>query len=159
MSVSICLISPTSRAPFSRPLRISIYSPCAAGGSTKLSSSDPFAKPTIDPKFMSTTFDIFAMREAVKAVQRFTSASPWKDYIIAPFLAAFASATTDASIESYVRGNAGTLFHPVGTASMSPKGAKWGVVDPDLKVKGVEGLRIADGSVIVRHDFVRNGCI
>jgi choline dehydrogenase-like flavoprotein len=41
------------------------------------------------------------------------------------------------------------VFHPTGTAAMSPKGADWGVVDPDLKVKGVEGLRIVDGSVLV----------
>jgi choline dehydrogenase len=41
------------------------------------------------------------------------------------------------------------VFHPTGTAAMSPKGAHWGVVDPDLKVKGVEGLRIVDGSVLV----------
>lgn len=88
------------------------------------------------------------MKESVKAVQRFTSANAWKDYILSPF-GALASATTDATIESFVRNNAGTIFHPVGTASMSPKGAGWGVVDPDLKVKGAEGLRIVDASIMV----------
>jgi len=38
--------------------------------------------------------------------------------------------------------------HAVGTASMSPKGASWGVVDPDLTVKKVQGLRIVDASVL-----------
>ena len=41
------------------------------------------------------------------------------------------------------------MFHPTGTAAMSPKDVQWGVTDPDLKVKGVEGLRIIDGSVWV----------
>ncbi|KAJ7881442.1 aryl-alcohol oxidase [Mycena leptocephala] len=41
-----------------------------------------------------------------------------------------------------------TVYHPVGTAGMSPKGATWGVVDPDLSVKGLTGLRIVDLSVV-----------
>ncbi|KAF9457988.1 aryl-alcohol oxidase precursor [Collybia nuda] len=135
MSITTCVISPTAR------------------GFTKISSSDPFAKPIIDPKFLSTPFDIFTMKEAVKAVQRFTSAKAWKDYILSPF-GALATATTDTIIETYVRNNAGTVFHPTGTASMSPKGAKWGVVDPNLKVKGVEGLRIVDASIM---PFIPNG--
>lgn len=89
------------------------------------------------------------MKEAVKAVQRFTSANAWKNYILSPF-GALATATTDTAIESFIRNNAGTVFHPVGTASMSPKGTKWGVVDLDLKVKGTEGLRIVDASIMVR---------
>lgn len=43
-------------------------------------------------------------------------------------------------ISPYIRNNTGTLFHPVGTNSMSRKGSSSGVVDPDLKVKGIEGL-------------------
>jgi hypothetical protein len=42
-----------------------------------------------------------------------------------------------------------TTWHPVSTAKMSPKGASYGVVDPDLKVKGMKGLRIVDASVFV----------
>lgn len=90
------------------------------------------------------------MVKAVKANLRFVTGKAWADYVQGPFLEDLASAKTDADFEAYVRNNAGTIFHPVGTASMSPRGAKWGVVDPDLKVKGVDGLRIVDGSVLVR---------
>lgn len=85
------------------------------------------------------------MKASVKAVQRFMAANAWSNYIVSPY-----GATTDAAIESYVRGNSGTVYHPVGTASMSPKSANWGVVDPDLKVKGADGLRIVDASIFVR---------
>ncbi|KAF7305846.1 Alcohol oxidase [Mycena chlorophos] len=54
----------------------------------------------------------------------------------------------DAELDVYIRAHTGTVFHPVGTASMSPIGAEWGVVDPDLRVKGVNGLRIVDLSVL-----------
>lgn len=118
------------------------------GGSIKLNSADPFDAPLIDPNFLSTAFDIFAIREIIKAGLRFVAASPWKDYIVGP-VGPLADANTDEEIEQYARGIAGSVWHMVGTASMSPKGADWGVVDPDLKVKGVEGVRVVDLSVVV----------
>jgi len=63
------------------------------------------------------------------------------------------SATSDADIDAYVREQASTMYHPVGTASMTARDAEWGVVDPDLKVKGVEGVRVVDASVFVRLLF------
>lgn len=59
------------------------------------------------------------------------------------------TANTDEELNEYIRQNAVSFFHPVATAAMSPVGADWGVVDPDLKVKGVAGLRIVDASVAV----------
>jgi choline dehydrogenase-like flavoprotein len=88
------------------------------------------------------------MVEAVKTAKRFLSGEAWKGYVLEPY-GQLATANTDEEIAKYVRDTSSTVFHVTGTASMSPKGANWGVVDPDLKVKGVEGLRIVDGSVIV----------
>lgn len=114
----------------------------------ELTSTDPFAAPAIDPAYLQSEFDIFTMLEAVKAVRRFAEAQTFDGYIIEPF-GEFGAATTDELLETFARGNAATVFHPVGTSSMSPKGANWGVVDPDLRVKGVEGLFIIDAGVIV----------
>ncbi|KAL4256510.1 GMC oxidoreductase family protein [Pleurotus pulmonarius] len=106
-----------------------------------------FRAPHIDPAFYTTDWDIKAMREAVKAARRFVSAPVFQNYVIEA-LGSLATADTDEEIEEYIRSNSGTTAHPVGTASMSPRGAQWGVVDPDLKMKGgVQGVRIVDASV------------
>jgi choline dehydrogenase len=57
---------------------------------------------------------------------------------------------SDAALDAYIRATAIPGLHCVGGAAMSPKYARWGVVDPDLRVKGVTGLRIVDASVMVR---------
>ncbi|KAF4610054.1 hypothetical protein D9613_010669 [Agrocybe pediades] len=129
MTIVTVVISPTSR------------------GSITLASSNPFDKPLINPNFLSTDFDIFAMRESVKAIKRFLAAPAWSDYVIGPFGDAFSKAKTDAQIEKYIRGLATTIFHPVGTASMTSAKSSAGVVNPDLTVKGAAGLRVVDASV------------
>lgn len=59
------------------------------------------------------------------------------------------SAETDEEIIAAVRESIVTIWDPTSTARMAPRGSSWGVVDPNLKVKGVRGLRIVDASVIV----------
>ncbi|EEB95388.1 hypothetical protein MPER_05651 [Moniliophthora perniciosa FA553] len=86
---------------------------------------------------------MFTMREALRSSVRFMSSSAWNGFVISPPT----NATTDDELDEFIRENASTIFHPVGTAAMSPRGASWGVVDPDLKVKGVDGLRVVDASV------------
>ncbi|KAJ7919791.1 aryl-alcohol-oxidase from pleurotus Eryingii [Mycena leptocephala] len=109
--------------------------------------SDPLAMPLINRNLLGSDVDVFIMCEAVKSAMRFTTAPAWQNYtVISPFGLNYTS--TDAEIDDFVRENAGTVYHPVGTASMSPKGATWGVVDPDLSVKGLTGLRIVDLSVV-----------
>ena len=132
-------------APSSLTNAIIVYE----GGSIKLVSSNPFTAPSIDPAFLSTDFDIFTLKEAVKSVKRLVGVHAWDGYIVGPTPPLVNTSTTDAELEAYVRAGGLSLFHPTGTAAMSPKGANWGVVDPDLKVKGVEGLRFVDGSVLV----------
>jgi choline dehydrogenase-like flavoprotein len=86
------------------------------------------------------------MREAFLATRRFTSAPAWKGYLLSEVVG---NIINDDEIDGFIRNSTATVFHPVSTARMSRKGEEWGVVDPDLRVKGVEGLRIVDASVFV----------
>jgi len=119
----------------------------ASRGSIKIRSNNPFDAPIIDPGLLTNEYDRVIMRQAVKSAKLFMSAPAWNGYTIGPS-PALANTTTDADIDAYVAENAGTIFHPVGTSSMSPKGSSSGVVDPDLRVKKVLGLRVVDASVM-----------
>jgi choline dehydrogenase-like flavoprotein len=115
------------------------------GGSVTLRSSDPFDAPIIDPNFLASEFDMFVMRYAIHAARRFVAAHAFDGYILRPLF----NATTDEEIDEMIRNTTRTIYHPVGTLSMSAKSDNWGVVDPDLSVKGVKGLRVVDASVFV----------
>ncbi|GLB40422.1 putative aryl-alcohol oxidase [Lyophyllum shimeji] len=122
-------------------------------GTVSLRSTNPLDPPLIDLGFFTSGFDLFAMREAIQSAIRFVSAPAWKDYVIGP-AGDLANATTDVLLEDYARKNAFSSAHPVGTAAMSAAGARYGVVNPDLRVKGISGLRVVDASVM---PFVTSG--
>jgi len=103
----------------------------------------------IDFGFLTAEFDIVAAREGFKSALTFSRAPVFRD-IITGIMDPFTNVMTDAEIDSHLRNITQSGLHFVGTASMSPKGASWGVVDPDLSVKNIEGLRIVDASVMVR---------
>ncbi|KAH8827358.1 aryl-alcohol-oxidase from pleurotus Eryingii [Flagelloscypha sp. PMI_526] len=127
MSLSTVIVSPTSR------------------GTVALNSSDPLDGPIINPNCLSTLSDIFLAREAVKKGLRFVEAPVFRDYVIAPMFSF--DATDDNEIDSFIQANGRPFLHSVGTAAISPYNASYGVLDPDLKVKGVRGLRVVDASV------------
>lgn len=111
-----------------------------------VNSSDPLAPPLINANIFGSQLDLAMMREAIRGAFRFTAAPVWADYIIAP--TSFESSISDADLDRFIRDNAVSGLHAVGTASMSPEGASHGVVDPDLRVKGLAGLRVVDVSVL-----------
>lgn len=114
-------------------------------GSVRLASGDPFAKPVIDPAFLSDERDVAELVTAVRVVQQYLSApvlQPWVEQIYP------AADATDAEIISHMRADMGTTFHPVGTAKMGASDDAMAVTDASLRVRGVEGLRIADASVM-----------
>ncbi|KAK7055880.1 mitochondrial choline dehydrogenase [Favolaschia claudopus] len=124
----------------------SISAPTSVGEIT-LRTTNPFDQPNINPNLIGTDFDVFVMTEAVRAARAFFSAKAWNGYVLGEF-DDLAAATDDAKIKQYIRKNSGSILHPVETASMSSQAAAFGVVDPDLVVKGISGLRIADASVL-----------
>lgn len=113
-----------------------------------MNSSDPFAKPLVDVGTLSRKEDVAVLREAIRSARRLYSAPAFKDSVFETILPA-ANVTSDDELDAYIRSVAEPFLHGVGSAGMSPRGASWGVVDPDFTVKGVRGLRVVDASVIV----------
>ncbi|KAG6810501.1 hypothetical protein H0H92_011598 [Tricholoma furcatifolium] len=125
---------------------ISVTVSPSSRGSVSLKSSNPLDVPLIDPATLDTDFDRFSLREAFKASSRFLSASVWKDYIVES-VGVLRDDSSDEELDQHIRQSAVVALHGVGTAAMSAYNASYGVVDPDLRVKGAIGLRIIDASV------------
>ncbi|KAF7368906.1 GMC oxidoreductase [Mycena venus] len=123
---------------------IAVLNPLSRGSVT-INSSDPFESPVIDVGFLQRDIDVFTGREAIKKVLNFFKAPIWRDYIIAPIVDV--GNLTDDALDQFIRNSASSAAHLVGTAAMSTKDARYGVVNPDLRVKGASGLRIIDASV------------
>ena len=87
------------------------------------------------------------MREAVKTARTFVTSPAWEGFIESEF-GDFANTTTDAALDAFIRANADTVDHPVGTVAMD-KGGK-GALDAYLRVRGTVGLRVVDASAFVR---------
>ncbi|TEB29667.1 pyranose dehydrogenase [Coprinellus micaceus] len=117
-------------------------------GTIRLRSSDPFDSPLIDPALLSHPYDAEILVYAVRQVQRFLTAPAFSGYVLehaSPFTPA--TIGNDEEVLRILRETSATAWHPVGTAAMTRKGAGWGVVDPDLRVKRVKGLRVVDASI------------
>ncbi|KAK0229807.1 aryl-alcohol oxidase precursor, partial [Armillaria nabsnona] len=108
-------------------------------GNVTINSTNPLDSPLINPNYLSHPQDLAIMQYAVESATKFVTAAAWDDYILG---------VTANNTENDLRNGIGSVFHPVGTASMSPADASWGVVNPDLKLKGAKGVRIVDASVL-----------
>lgn len=86
------------------------------------------------------------MTAGIRRTYRFLQLSAFSGDIAQPLI----DLSSPAVLHVYIRANTVTLNHGCRTARMSPSGAAWGVVDPDLRVKGAEGLRVVDNSVFAR---------
>ncbi|KAJ7073980.1 aryl-alcohol oxidase [Mycena amicta] len=124
---------------------IAILTP-ASRGSITINSSDPFAPPVIDTGFFQDDFDIFTLKEGLKRARLFFAAPNWQNVIIGP-TEDFDNMTA-TELDTFIRSAVIPSLHLVGSASMTARDASYGVVDPDLLVKGIDGLRIVDASVI-----------
>ncbi len=116
-------------------------------GRVVLASSDPGAAPIIDQSFLTTDAEWGTMRRGLRMIRDLVRTDALKDFA-GEELAPGANATSDADLDAHVRKTMITVHHPVGTCRMGPDGDGEAVVDATLKVRGIDGLRVVDASVM-----------
>ena len=114
-------------------------------GSLKINSNDPMEQPLIEANYFGDKTDRDVIVEGVKILRKISNQPSFKDLWDVEVLPGLES-KTDEQIWEQVRDNGGTVFHCVGTCRMGSD--KNSVVDPELKVRGVKGLRVIDASVM-----------
>ena len=126
MSCHVCLLRPRSR------------------GALTLASADPLVAPRIDPAFLDDPEDVRELIEGYRLT---------RDLMRAPAMRALwrrelwsAGVDDDAAIEALLRARVDTVYHPVGTCRMGPDAMA--VVDERLRVRGLDGLRVVDASIM-----------
>ena len=125
-SCHVCLLRPKSR------------------GTLGLNSADPLAAPRIDPNFLGEEADLEAMVAGYKTTQRLMETPSLRSLQKKDMFTA--DVKTDDDIRKILRDRVDTVYHPVGTCKMGNDAMA--VVDPKLKVHGLEGLRVVDASIM-----------
>lgn len=114
-------------------------------GEVTLASADPFALVRIVNNFLSDPADLRTLREAFRLANDIAHQPPM-DAFRGQALSPVAKLSTDAEIDDWIRNTVITVNHPLGTCAMG-RGPN-AVLDPDLKVRGIEGLRVVDAAAL-----------
>ncbi len=126
-TASVCQLRPESR------------------GSLRIRSSDPTAPPEIRINYLSTESDRAANIEGLKILRNILSAPALKPYVVEE-VDPGAKVASDAELLSFCRARGSTIYHPTSTCRMGND--PLAVVDQRLRVRGIEGLRVVDASVM-----------
>jgi len=110
-----------------------------------LASSDPFAPSVIDPRYLSEEPDLKTLLKGLGLCRRLAQAKALASFR-GPEISPGSAAQSDAALVAYIRQTAETCYHPVGTCKVGLDALA--VVDPFLRVQGVEGLRVVDASIM-----------
>ncbi|MBR0798496.1 GMC family oxidoreductase N-terminal domain-containing protein [Bradyrhizobium jicamae] len=130
ITVSACNLQPTSR------------------GTVRIRSATPDDKPSIAPNYLSTDDDRQVAADAIRTTRRLMKQKALEKYHPEEFLPGPSVGDDDASLARAAGDIGTTIFHPVGTAKMGTANDPMAVVDERLRFYGLDGLRIADASVM-----------
>jgi len=126
-SASVCQLRPESR------------------GSLRIRSADPTAAPEIRINYLSTEVDRTANVEGLKVLRRILQAPALRPYVVEE-VDPGAKVSSDEELLNYCRARGSTIYHPTSTCRMGSD--PLAVVDQSLRVRGLEGLRVVDGSIM-----------
>jgi choline dehydrogenase len=129
ITVSVCNLRPSSR------------------GSIHIRSGEAEAAPVIDPNYLATEEDGLVAAESIRKARQIMGAEALRSYAPEEHLPG-PQFRTDEELAKISGDIATTIFHPVGTARMGAAADRCAVVDEKLRVRGIEGLRVADASVM-----------
>ncbi len=117
----------------------------ASRGTVGLRDANPASAPRIDPNFLSDPHDLATLVKGARIMDRILRApplAPWRGRKLYPLDG------SEAALIADIRARADTIYHPTGTCRMGSD--PLAVTDPDLRVRGIEGLRVVDASVMPR---------
>jgi choline dehydrogenase len=118
-----------------------------ARGSVRLASADPTAPPLIDPNYLGHPDDLRLSIEGLKYSREILQSPPLRDMIVGEILPG-PKAASDAELAAHCRRTVKTNYHPCGTCKMGSDSDPMAVLTPDLRVRGVERLRVIDASMM-----------
>jgi len=131
---TVCIFIAVLARPFSR-------------GEVRLRSANPLDLPVVNPNYLGVDADLQTLVSAVKLVRELTATKAFAEVNGGEMVPGQAT-----DLEGFIRAQASTIWHPAGTCKIGRDALA--VVDPQLRVYGIEGLRVADSSIFPR---VTNG--
>jgi choline dehydrogenase len=117
-------------------------------GTVRIASADPRRMPLIDPNFLADEHDVEMAIEGVRQSREIMAQPSMAGNISREHLAGTSTVNSKDDYVRFVRGHGRTSYHPVGTCAMGVSDNA--VVAPDLRVHGMEGLRVVDSSIMPR---------
>ncbi|KAK5954010.1 hypothetical protein OHC33_005282 [Knufia fluminis] len=115
-------------------------------GSVHITSTNISSQPRINPNYISSDYDLQVLITAAKYMRLLATTPPLSEYWVDEYEPGM-DVQSDADWEAYVRNATFSIYHPTGTCAMLPR-EKGGVVDTELRVYGVKGLRVVDASIV-----------
>ena len=128
-TMSICQLRPTSR------------------GTVCIKSTNPLEAPAMQPNYLSTPEDRATQVAGVRLARRLAATKALSPYVEGEYRPGAATQSDDEVLE-FVKNTGGTIFHPSGTTKMGPASDAMAVVDPELRVHGIDALRVVDCGVM-----------
>jgi len=117
-------------------------------GALRLTSTDPHVQPALNYNYFAEEFDLMRHREAVRLVADLLEHPAYRVISNGPANVAKADLVSDAALDAWIYRNATTSHHSSSTCKMGPASDPMAVVDPVGNVHGIEGLRVADASIM-----------